>query len=318
MRRLFAPVLAILITATAVPLLSAAAAAKPVFPTGLRVGLEPPAGLVVSRRFPGFEDASRHVAVAIFELPASGYDKLIRSATGDQQHDLTAVTKGPFPLATGSGYLVSGTAQKDGKPVHRWFLIAKPPDDAARKAGGIAALIRVDVPKEAQAIYTDSVVRKMLASVSFRPTPIEELLGLLPFELKNLAGMRVIKVMPGGAVLIDGAGNDLDKQPYAIVAVGRGGPASADLRPRFASDLLHSAPVNDLTITSSERMRISGMPGIEIRAKGKNLHGSAITLVQWLRFGTNGFLRVVGVAPQGDWDKMFNRFRAVRDGVEFR
>jgi hypothetical protein len=318
MRRLFAPVLAILITAAAVPLLSTAAAAKPVFPTGLRVGLEPPAGLTVSHRFPGFEDAGRHVAVAIFELPVAGYDKLIRSATGDQQHNMTAVTQGPFPLATGSGYLVSGTAQKDGKPVHRWFLIAKPPDNVAHKATGIAALIRVDVPKEAQAVYTDSVVRKMLASASFRPTPIKELLGLLPFELKNLAGMRVVKVMPGGAVLIDGSGSDLDKQPYAIVAVGRGGPTSSDLRPRFASDLLHAAPVNDLTITSSERMRISGMPGIEIRAKGKNLHGSAITLVQWLRFGTNGFLRVVGVAPQDDWDKMFNRFRALRDGVEFR
>jgi hypothetical protein len=318
MRRLFSSVLAILITAVAVPLPSAAVTAKPVFPTGLRVGLEPPAGLTPSHRFPGFEDASRHVAVAIFEFPVAGYDKLIRSATSDQQHDMTAVTKGPFPLATGSGYLVGGTAQTDGKPVHRWFLIAKPPDNTAQKANDIATLIRVDVPQEAQAIYTDSVVRKMLASVSFRPTPIKELLALLPFELKNLAGMRVIKVMPGGAMLIDGAGSDLDNQPYAIVAVGRGGPASADLRPRFASDLLHAAPVNDLTITSSERMRISGMPGIEIRAKGKSLRGNAITLVQWLRFGTNGFLRVVGVAPQADWDKMFNRFRALRDGVEFR
>jgi hypothetical protein len=318
MHRLFAPALVNVITAAAIPLWATVAVAKPVFPTGLRVGLELPAGLTVSRRFPGFEDPARHVAVAIFELPASGYDKLIRSATGDQQDKMTAITKGPFPLAAGSGYLLSGTAQKDGKPVHRWFLIAKPTDDPDQKTDGVTALIRADVPKDAQAIYTDSVVRKMLASISFRPTPIKELLGLLPFELKDLAGMRVVKVMPGGAVLVDGSGSNLDKQPYAIVAVGRGGPSSADLRPRFASDLLRAAPVNDLTITSSEAMRISGMPGFEIRAKGKNLHGDAVTLVQWLRFGTSGFLRVVGVTPQNDWDKMFNRFRAVRDGVEFR
>lgn len=317
MRRLFAPVLTVLIAIAALPLVAATAVANPVFPTGLRVGLEPPPGLVVSHRFPGFEDANRHVAVAIFELPAAGYDKLMRSATGGKQRDMTAVTKGPLPLAAGTGYLVNGIAQEDGTSIHRWFLIAKPTGTPAQK-DGIATLIRVDVPDEARSVYTDAVVRKMLASVSFRPMPIKELLGLLPFEMKNLAGMRVFKVMPGGAVLIDGPGNDLDKQPYAIVAVGRGGPTSVDLRPRFASDLLRAAPVNDLTITSSEAMRINGLPGFELRATGKGLHGGAITLVQWLRFGTAGFLRVVGIAPQSDWDKMFNRFRALRDGVEFR
>jgi hypothetical protein len=37
-----------------------------------------------------------------------------------------------------------------------------------------------------------------------------------------------------------------------------------------------------------------------------------------VRFGTAGFVRMVGVARADEWDKMFMRFRAVRDGIGFR
>ena len=40
-------------------------------------------------------------------------------------------------------------------------------------------------------------------------------------------------------------------------------------------------------------------------------------VAQWLRFGGGGFLRVVGVGRKDDWDALFTRFRAVRDGINF-
>jgi len=39
-------------------------------------------------------------------------------------------------------------------------------------------------------------------------------------------------------------------------------------------------------------------------------------VVQWVRFGTGGFMRIVGVGPKNNWDSLFTRFRAVRDGIE--
>jgi hypothetical protein len=63
-------------------------------------------------------------------------------------------------------------------------------------------------------------------------------------------------------------------------------------------------------------MRIGGLPGYEIRAQAKGLNGAPVTLVQWVRFGSGGFLRIVGVGRQNDWDALFTRFRAVRDGIE--
>jgi hypothetical protein len=41
-------------------------------------------------------------------------------------------------------------------------------------------------------------------------------------------------------------------------------------------------------------------------------------MVQWLRFGSNGYLRVIGVSRTDKWDQSFSRFRAVRDGIEAR
>jgi hypothetical protein len=82
--------------------------------------------------------------------------------------------------------------------------------------------------------------------------------------------------------------------------------------------LLATAPVRDLTLQSAESMRIGGAPGHEIRAQGKGPAGDVVSLVQWLRFGSGGFLRVIGVSPTDKWDQAFGRFRALRDGIVMR
>jgi hypothetical protein len=46
--------------------------------------------------------------------------------------------------------------------------------------------------------------------------------------------------------------------------------------------------------------------------------GADIEIVQWLRFGTGAYLRILGVAPKENWTSAFMRFRAVRDGLEPR
>src|SRR5208282_1765682 len=53
-----------------------ARAADPVFPTGSRVGLVPPAGMMVSKAFPGFEDPDKKAAILINEMPAAAYSEI--------------------------------------------------------------------------------------------------------------------------------------------------------------------------------------------------------------------------------------------------
>jgi hypothetical protein len=103
-----------------------------------------------------------------------------------------------------------------------------------------------------------------------------------------------------------------------IVSVGRGGPPDTSDRSRFARDLVATAPVRDLSIKSAEPMRINNAPGYEIRAEGKDPAGKPVSIVQWLRFGAGGYLRILGAGPSGEWDQMFGRFRTVRDAIDIR
>jgi hypothetical protein len=294
-------------------LLNPSAAAETVFPPGLRVGLEPPGDLVVSKRFPGFEDFDRKVAITILDLPARAYEDIERSVFDKDHKGLTIVKREMFPFGAGVGILVIGTSVEDGVTVHKWFLLA------TAASGDLATLVGAQVPEPALTVYSDAVVRKALQSIAFRPMPIDEQLGLLPFALGELSGFRVMQVLPaGGVILTDGPSDDISRQSYMIVSVGPGAPAQTGERDRFARDMLATAPLGSIRVQSAEPMRISGQPGYEIRAQAEGPRSDPVSLVQWLRFSGNGYLRIIGVSSRDDWDKLFTRFRAVRDGVKFR
>jgi hypothetical protein len=292
------------------------AVADPVYPPGLRIGLEPQGDLTVSKRFPGFEDADRKVAITILDLPARAYEEIERSAFDKNQQALTDMKRESFPFASGIGFLISGKVQVNGATVHKWFLLAS--------AGGgpvkdLTALINVELPETARTAYSDETIRKILASVTFRPAPVQEQLAMLPFKLDDMAGFRLMQVLAaGGVILTDGPSDDINKQPYVIVSVGTGGPERPDDRGKFAREMLSSAPLRDINITLAEPQRIGGLQGYEVRAQAAGLDGAPVSLVQWLRFGSGGFLRIIAVAKKDQWDALFTRFRAVRDGIELK
>lgn len=290
-----------------------AAAAEPVFPPGLRIGLTPPGEARVSIHFPGFEDADRKVAITILDLPARAYARLEAAAYG-KQRGLDDMKRESFPFDNGIGLLVSGHAQVNGVTVYKWLLLAQPFGGPVQD---LTSLVNVSVPEAARAIYTDAAIRQALTSVTFRPTPVKEQLGLLPFKLGDMGGFRVMQVLPdGGVILTEGPTDNINVQPYMIVSIGRGGPAEPRDRGRFARELLDAAPLREIRLQLSEPMRINGAAGHEVRASAKSLNGDALSLVQWLRFGAGGFMRIVGVSRTDAWDSLFPRFRAVRDGIE--
>jgi hypothetical protein len=296
---------------------AACAAAAPVFPPGSRIGLEPPGDLKLSRKFLGFEDSARNVAITILDLPEPAYQALEKSAFTKMSKGLTVEKRELFPFRGGIGYLITGHEEVKGTELRSWYLLANVSNS---KIGHIAALIAMRMPDGPSRVYPDKIVRAALATVSFRTPPLAELLRLLPFKTNKMAGFRVLRIAPQGVlVLIDGPSNDLAKRPYMIVQIGRGAPGAPDLRPNFARDLLMRSPLSALAITSGEAMRINGGQGYELRAKAEGAGGAPLALVQWLRFGSgSSFLRVIGVVDKDRWDEMFPRFRAVRDGIDAR
>ena len=317
LRRLLVPILAVCVTGLAgLALFSPMASAEPVFPPGSRIGLTPPGDMVVSRRLAGFEDSDRKAAIVLLDLPARAYQDLERSAFGPNQKGAITLKRESFPFANGIGILVSGSAKQNGTTLYKWFLLA-----TAASSGPVhdlAMLATVEVPEAARAVYSDAVIRKALASITFRPAPIQERLGLLPFKFGELAGFRVMQVLPtGGVILTDGPTDDITRQPYMIVSIGPNAPTDSNDRARFARELLSTAPLRNLKVQLAEPMRITGTPGYEVRALAEGPRALAVSVVQWVRFSGTGYLRIIGVSKREDWDALFNRFRAVRDGIAF-
>jgi hypothetical protein len=289
-----------------------ARAADALFPPAIRVGLVPPAGIVLSKDFPGFEDAERKVAIALAELPPAAYYELERAVFSDQANLQIVVEKRELlPHDGGFAMLVSGYHGDGEARVRKWLLFTLITD--------FTALVTVQMPEAAAATYPDAVIRTALRSITFRPPPIAEQLTFLPFRLSELAGFSVFRALPEGvAMLTDGPKpDDFLAQPHLIVSVGRGGPQQASDRENFARRMF--AVPQGLTgrITGAEAMRISGLPGFEIKAEATDpKSGGAFTVVQWLRFSPGGYLRVVGIAKTESWPEVYPRFRAIRDGVE--
>jgi len=292
---------------------AAPAIAEPVFPTGLRVGLEPPGALKTSRQIPGFEDEAAKASIMILELPGRAFEELERAMGASNPRGLADAKRESFNYTQGTGVLLTGQSNDNGVPARHWFLLAGKAD------ADLTTLINVAVPDAAKATYPDEAIRKALATVSFRPPPIDEQLGIMPFKFGTLAGFRVVQVMREGAVVLtDGPDSNSEGQASVMVSIGRGGGNSPNDRALFARDMLTSSPFRELNLQSAEPMRIGGLPGNEIKAQAKAADGTPLSLVQWVRFGSGGFLRVVAVTSANGWATQYPRFREIRDGIEMR
>jgi hypothetical protein len=81
--------------------------------------------------------------------------------------------------------------------------------------------------------------------------------------------------------------------------------------------MLATAPLRKLKVQVSEPMRITGASGYEVRGQAEGPRAVPVSVVQWVRFSGTGYLRIIGVSKRDDWNALFTRFRAVRDGITF-
>jgi hypothetical protein len=295
-----------------------AQASETQYPTGSRIGLTPPPGMQASQSFPGFEDRTNNVFIRLIALPEGAYAEIDKTMTNDalKKQGVTVEKREALRLPSGKALLIIARQEADSLRFRKWLLVAP--------LSGLTALVSFEIPNTAKDVYPDPVVRTALASVAARPTvPVDEQLSLVPFKLGDLAGLRVVAVAPGRAVqLTDGPKDEVEpvEQAHLVIGAVAGGPQYGSDRDSFARLALTGLPnLKDLRITGSESMRIGGQQGHEIRAEGKDAKtGTDVEVVQWLRFGSGAYLRMLGFAPKEGWTQTFTRFRAVRDGLEPR
>src|SRR5499427_9965478 len=103
-----------------------ASAGDAAYPPGSRIGLAPPAGMVTSKSFFGYEDPENNAAIILLALPAQAYADLDRSVSADtlNQQGLTFETREAMPLSTGEAFLVVGHHEVDNVKIRKWILVA--------------------------------------------------------------------------------------------------------------------------------------------------------------------------------------------------
>jgi hypothetical protein len=290
-------------------------AADPIFPPGVRVGLTPLVGLSRAKSFVGFETEDQSVKVLVTELPPEAYGEVMNAFKANPA-GTGGVKPDSIETSAGLAYYTVESAKDGAGNVRRYSMILP--------GGTFSGYVAVQVPENATKIYTDEAVRQMFASAVIRKqVPLEEQLGLMPFKIGELSDFKNIRTLAAGAAIILADGDEttgFEAAPFMVIGLIGSAPAQPDDRGRFAQQAATTIPgVRDARITMSEPIRIDGMAGYETRidaTSGKD--NTAVTVVQWLRFGGQNSLRIIGSAPRDQWPKAFPRFRVVRDGIQPR
>jgi hypothetical protein len=292
-----------------------ARAEDPVFPPGLRVGMVPLVGLGPAKKFAGFESEDESVKVLMAELPAEAYGEVMNALKANP-----AVASGAKPesidTAAGKAYYTAETARNGSNVVRRYSMILS--------GGTFSAYVAAQVPENASKIYSDEAVRRMFATATVRKeVPPTELLALMPFKVSELSDFKNVRTLNPGATILLADGDEktgFEAAPFMVVGLMGSAPTLPEDRGRFAEQAVTSIPgVRNTRITMSEPLRIDGMAGYETRIDATSgRDNTPVTVVQWLRFGGQNSLRIIGSAPRDQWASAFPRFRAVRDGVHPR
>ena len=292
-----------------------ALAADPVFPPGARIGITPLVGLVPAKAFTGFETEDQSVKVLIAELPTAAYGEVMNAFKTNP-----AIANGAKPesleTSAGTAYYTAETAKRGSVVFRHYSMILQ--------GGTFSGYVEVQVPENATKIYSDDAVRQMLASAVIRKeVPVAEQLALMPFKVADLGNFKNVRALgaTGALLLADGEETaGFEAAPFMVIGLVGAIPTQPDDRARFAEQAARSIPgMHSGRITMSEPVRIDGMAGYETRIDATSgRDDTPVTLVQWLRFGGQGSLRIIGSAPRDQWEQAFPRFRAVRDGIEPR
>ncbi|MGA9894050.1 MAG: hypothetical protein WBQ55_17260 [Xanthobacteraceae bacterium] len=326
----------VLAVALTLPVTSRARAADPIFPIGSRLGIVPPLGMVQSHNFVGFEDPEKNAAILFTTLPAKAYDSLDKTMVPDvmKKDGIGVEKREPIQLSFGKGFILSGTQATDKERYRKWLVVAA--------AGNVTALITAQVPDQDTA-YPEKAMREALATLVMRDSvPDAEQLSLMPFTIGDMAGFRIDEVLPGRAIMLvdkpaDAApaqakdqsqnqskdAKDQSKDAPILnarlfIAAMPGGPAEPGDRSNFARNTFQQVVgIKDVHIQDAEPLRIGSQQGFETLAKAKDAQSDTdVMVVQWLRFGTAGFLQMIGIARADTWPTMFTRLRAVRDSID--
>ncbi|GJE28374.1 hypothetical protein [Methylobacterium organophilum] len=291
-----------------------------IYPSSSRFGLEPPADMIASKRFLGFERPEGGATVQIVELAPSAFAEMVQTFTDENLRGQG------FNVEKRERLKVSGDAdallftgdqpanEAQGTPaIRKWILLV-----------GAADVTGVFVVQLAPGAETEEAIRAMLTGVKIRPPlSLEQQVEVLPFRITDLAGFHPVRVLAGNSVLLTKGPKDqlmnLD-QPILVLAQAVQQPPAQEQRDGFARAALYSnQTMKDFFIERSQSYRSNGVDWHEIVARATDVpSNSPVVVSQTIRFNPDGYVRAVGIARAEQRAEALPLFRQVVDSVVVR
>jgi hypothetical protein len=124
----------------------------------------------------------------------------------------------------------------------------------------------------------------------------------------------LIDIPPGE----NNAAPDPTRATHFLISAQPGGPGEAADRDNFARVSFDQiGGLRDVHIQDAGPLRIGGQPGYQILASAKE-NNADVMVIQWLRFGTSGYMQMIGIGRADGWSPVFMRLRTVRDSINPR
>jgi hypothetical protein len=291
---------------------TAAAAADAVFPPGSRIGLVPPLGMAISKRFVGFE-SPRGAAITIIEMPAAAAHQALATLTpeGLQSQNMAVQAREELKLGEASAVLVSGEQQAGPTVVRKWILLASEPS--------LTALVIAQAINGDDA-YSDAEIRGALKTIALRqPLSLDDQLASLPFRVGDRAGLKPVRTAGASLLLTDRGEPGGAETGQAVMVIAQSGDAGAapEQRDAFAAAMLRSnVALREMIFERAQGFRQRGAEWHEIVARAKDgTSGKPVIVMQTIRWDRGSFLRMLGVAPEEARDDILSRFRTLADSV---
>lgn len=282
-------------------------AADVVYPGASGAGVVPPAGMTVSKKFSGFEDAATGSSILFVDMPAEAWPQLKQGMTAEALKAQGVTLSGPprdVKLPGGEpAVLLAGKQTVAAGVFRKWILVAE--------GKGSTVLVTAQSPESAKGAFSDAAMEKTLLELKTRPKlSSAEQVAALPFAVKDMAGFRLVNTLAGSALLLTEGPQDSIKgatQPLVIVAGSMAGAPPMAQRQALAKAAFNTvAGVNDLAI-KEDKMEADGRSLISGTGKD-SASGDSVAIVQVVSFVKDGYIRSVLVSREADLAKYRERF----------
>ncbi|EJN04074.1 hypothetical protein [Phyllobacterium sp. YR531] len=282
-----------------------------VFPSGSGIGLVPPAGLVPSSSFSGFEDSAKGTSIVVTELPVDAYAAIAANfnkqgllATGIET--ISGPDEWPVQGAVVSK-LIRASQIAAGVKYRKWIVLVG--------AETTTAMVTVQIPDGVTGGLSDADVEAALKTLVVRaPASLPDQIASLPFKVADTANFRPVRVIAGATLLLTEGPNDVaanSMQPMVVIASNLNTAPEPATRLEFSKKAFASLTgIKDVHSDNETSSESDGAEWIEIDgAATDTASGDALYVAQIARFETTRYVRAILIVKATEKDKYADRFR---------